>query len=331
MTFDSPFISVIIPTYNRAELLRGTIKSLISQTYDDKLYEIIIVDNNSSDDTKKVVEECKEDTEVFIKYLFESRQGVHYARNAALSIAKGEILYYTDDDMIADVNLLEEIIKPFSAYDKVASVTGKVLPVWEKKPPKWITDFCSNSLLSLHVRPEYLIVSPYDCGVISCHQALRRDAFLESGGFNPENTAGEWIGDGETGLNIKLAKLGWWFGYIGSSVTYHVIPAERMTQEYLNRRLANQGNSDSYTDYRQNKYSELDLVKCILSHARAFFTQVLKLFMKRIYRNESWRLNRARLDYYRNRIVYDARLLFDKDKRKMVMRYHWLNEPGDSA
>ena len=72
---------------------------------------------------------------------------------------------------------------------------------------------------------------------------------MKSGGYNPENTRGEWIGDGEAGLNRKLQELGYWSGYISSSITYHMIPTERMTQGYLNKRLANQGNCDSYSDY----------------------------------------------------------------------------------
>jgi len=312
-------------------MLGTTIESLINQNYDKKKYEIIIADNNSSDNTRDVIEQWQKKSIVSIYHIFEPRQGVHYARNAASKHAKGEILYYTDDDMIADVNLLREIVKPFDFDPKVAAVTGRVLPKWANRPPQWILEFCSNFLLSLHDRPEFLVISPYDCGVISCHQALRRDAFLKSGGFNPENTAGEWIGDGETGLNIKLAKLGCWFAYIGASITHHVIPPERMTQEYLNKRLANQGNCDSYTAYRRNAYSKFDLIKRIFLHVKSMFSQGLKVLIKRPLNRRSWHLNRAYIDYYRSRVIYDARLLTDENWRKMVMKYDWLNENSGQA
>ena len=120
-----PFVSVIVPTYNRANMLGTTIKSLINQSYDKKNYEIIVVDNNSSDNTLQVIEQLYKESPVLINYLWELRQGAHYARNSALKIAKGEILYYTDDDMIADSNLLTEIIRPFYLYHKVSSVTGR--------------------------------------------------------------------------------------------------------------------------------------------------------------------------------------------------------------
>ena len=108
------FISVIIPTYNRSEMLGITIDSFIVQHYPKDQYEIIISNNNSTDNTAEVINEyLLNDLGVRIVYHFEKRQGVHYARNSAAKIAEGDILYFTDDDMIADSNLLEEIIKPF--------------------------------------------------------------------------------------------------------------------------------------------------------------------------------------------------------------------------
>src|ERR1700675_1618753 len=128
-----PFVSIIVPTYNRANSLGLTLESLINQSYKKHNYEIIVVDNNSTDDTRKLIEEWqKKSVAPPIKYLFEPRQGVHYARNAAFKHAKGEILYYTDDDMIADADLLKEIVKPFGYNSKTASVTGRVLPKWEQ-------------------------------------------------------------------------------------------------------------------------------------------------------------------------------------------------------
>jgi glycosyltransferase involved in cell wall biosynthesis len=326
-----PFVSVIIPTYNRAATLSITLESLVEQTYPKHKYEIVVVDNNSSDTTRRVVEQWQQKSLVPIKYLFEKRQGVHFARNVALGISKGEILYYTDDDMIADNNLLIEIVKPFAYDSRVAAVTGRVLPKWKQQPPDWVVNLCSNWLLSLHDRPERLIIAPYDCGVFSCHQALRRSAFIESGGFNPENTAGEWIGDGETGMNIKLQRLGYWFCYTSASVTHHMIPLERMSQKYLNKRLANQGNCDSYTDYRRHAYSRFDLVRQIISHAVGLLGQFIRCCIKWLANRESWRLNRGRVGYFRSRIFYDIRLITDDNWRRMVTKSDWLRDEVSPA
>ena len=298
-----PFVSIVIPTFNRVETLEKTIESLIKQTYPQDHYEIIVVDNNSTDSTRSRVEKCKCLSSVEVQYLFESRQGVHYARNVALKRARGEILYYTDDDMIADADLLTQIVKPFALNAKVGTVTGRVLPVWEIAPPDWVLRFCKNELLSLQDKPEHLIISPNDCGVYSCHQALRRDAFVAAGGYLPENTAGEWIGDGETGINLRLKELGYYFAYVGTAITHHVIPAGRMTQSYLNSRLGNQGNCDSYSDYRKYRFSNYQLVWQILAHLTQAILHSGLFCTKVLLGKKSWRMNLAYISYFRKRVV----------------------------
>ena len=110
---NEPFVSIIIPTYNRAKMLGITIESFMTQSYPKDKYEIIVSDNNSSDNTREVVEEWQGKATVPIRYLFEGRQGVHYARNTAAKAAIGDILYFTDDDMIAANSLLLELVKVF--------------------------------------------------------------------------------------------------------------------------------------------------------------------------------------------------------------------------
>lgn len=320
-------VSVIIPTYNRAKMLDWTIESFIKQNYPKDKYELIVSDNNSDDNTKVVVTEWQAKSSVPIKYLFEPHQGVHYARNSAAKIAKGDILYFTDDDMVADKDLLKNLVKVFSMGYNVASATGKVLPKWETEPPKWILKYCNNYWLSLNDRAEKLIIAPFDIGVLSCHQAIMREAFFKSGGFNPENTAGEWIGDGETGLNIKIKELGYNFAYVGDSVIYHIIPPSRMTQSYLNKRMANQGNCDSYTEYRRNKYNNGQLIFQIVKHLINIIVAPLGgLTLPFILTKYSWRLFVAWIFYNINRIKYDMRLIYDERWRQLVLKNNWLEE-----
>lgn len=322
----APYTSVIIPTYNRSHLLIQTVRSFVMQKFNKDRFEIIIANNNSTDNTSDIIDGLVKESPISIRHIMEKRQGVHYARNTAAKLAKGNILYYTDDDMIADQNLLTEIIKPFMVDEKVATATGRVLPKWEVPPPQWILDYCDNGLLSLNNPREEFIISPYDCGVFSCHQAIRREVLFAAGGFNPENTSGEWIGDGETGLNIKIRELGYKFAYNGNSVIYHVIPATRMTQNYLNKRLANQGNCDSYTEYKRNRYSNNQLSIKILSHVKKYLFQAIKGITKFMIKKPTWRLNWAKSFYYLNRIKYDYRLMNDDKLRQLVLRYDWIND-----
>jgi hypothetical protein len=228
--------------------------------------------------------------------------------------------------MIADRDLLEHLMKVFSTGHHVASATGKVLPKWEADPPKWILKYCCNEWLSLNMRGENLVIAPFDIGVFSCHQAILKEAFLKSGGFNPENTAGEWIGDGETGLNLKLRDLGYHFAFTGDSVIYHMIPSSRMTQGYLNKRLANQGNCDSYANYRKHRHSRAQLMVNEFRYAADVGLLLLKLAPRVILERDAWRMTLARIFYYLSRMKYDMRLLRDEQWRELVLRVDWLDE-----
>ena len=265
-------------------------------------------------------------SEVLVRYLHEPRQGVHYARNMAAVHARGEILYYTDDDMVAEPDLLAEVMLPFVLDARVATVTGRVLPKWEVPPPQWVLDFCCNWMLSLNNPKESLIISPSDCAIFSCHQAIRKCALFEAGGFNPENTKGEWIGDGETGLNIKLHELGYSFAYNGKSVIHHMIPPSRMTQGYLNKRLANQGNCDCYTEYRRHRFSKINLARRLLGYCFNYLRRSVRGGVKFVIGRPTWRLDLAKTFYYRNRMMYDYRLMRDQKWRELVLRYDWINE-----
>lgn len=326
-------ISVIVPTYNRCYHLEQLIKSFTDQDIDRGSYEIIVCNNNSSDDTREVIHGIqKKYSKHHITYIFEALQGVHYARNTAAKHAMGDLLYFTDDDMIATPSLLSSLIKVFDIDTRIACVTGQVLPKWETDPPDWVLKHCNNGLLSLISRPEHLIVASYDVGCYSCHQGIRRDVFFQTGGFHPENTAGEWIGDGETGLNRVIASLGYSFAYTSSSVIYHCIPPSRTTQTYLNKRLYNQGFCDSYSEYRfpDGQYKSV-LIKSIVRSICKIPGHAFRAVLKRGASKDGWHLEMGYCYYHLAKVVYKLRLLRSPSWRKLVLRKDWLHDSPDDA
>lgn len=328
---ERPFVSVIIPTYNRSVMLKQTVDTFLAQTYPGDRWELILVDNGSRDSTWSVIEDLAAENDR-VRPLREARKGAHYARNSGALVAKGEILYFTDDDMLADSRLLERIVAVFDADGNVASATGKILPRWDTEPPGWVLEHCRNALLSLNDLGEATIISDDDPGVFSCHQAVRRDVFIAAGGFNPDTNAELFTGDNETGLNIKIMKLGYRFAYVGEAVTQHMIPASRMTQEYLNGRLADQGFCDSYTDYRAIQPGAWRLGRRIVAHSALIGVAALKAGIRRLAGDTAWHVDLARVRYHRNRARYDARLLTDERWRKFALRDNWLaDEPHPAA
>ncbi len=306
-------------------MVKQTVDTFLVQNYPGDRWELILVDNNSTDNTWSVIQSAavRDDR---IRPLKELRKGAHFARNSGALAAKGSVLYFTDDDMLADPDLLSRIVEVFDADTRVASVTGKILPRWDTEPPVWVLEHCRNHLLSLNDLGEATIISDEDPGVFSCHQAVLRDVFMAAGGFNPDTNADLFTGDNETGLNIKIRKLGYRFAYVGESVTHHMIPASRMTQEYLNGRLADQGFCDSYTDYRALHPGKARLVKRIAAHSMLIGVTAAKASLRRILGDSRWRLDHARMWYFRNRARYDARLLTDDHWRQFALRDDWLTE-----
>lgn len=306
-------------------MLKQTVDTFLAQTYPGDRWELILVDNNSTDNTWSVIQSAavRDDR---IRPLKELRKGAHFARNSGALAAKGSVLYFTDDDMLADPDLLLRIVEVFDADERIASVTGKVLPRWDTEPPVWVLEHCRNHLLSLNDLGEATIISDEDPGVFSCHQAVLRNVFIAAGGFNPDTNADLFTGDNETGLNIKIRKLGYRFAYVGESVTRHMIPASRMTQEYLNGRFADQGYCDSYTDYRAIHPGKARLVRRIAAHSLLIGVTAVKASLRRVIGDSQWRLDHARMWYFRNRARYDVRLLTDDHWRQFALRDDWLTE-----
>lgn len=320
-------VSIIIPTFNRAKMLSLTLECCTKQTYPKELYEIIVADNNSTDNTRELVEQWQKKSPVTIKYIFEPRQGAHIARNTAAKNSTSQILYFTDDDMLPDKSALEEIVKVFDMDLNVAVAGGRVLPKWEFDPPEWLLKYFKDGSLSLIEKNEKLVIAQYDLGIYSCHQAILRDILFKCGGFNPDIVKEKLIGNGETGLNIKILDAGYNFAYVNDSVSYHIIPRSRMTQKYLNFRFGNQGNCDSFTIFRRNENSKKVLMKLILlSHIPQMTKYLFRSFSKQALNEDLWRLHRAYFHYFFNRMKSDLKLVTDNDWRQFVLKYDYISE-----
>src|SRR5687767_9385570 len=128
--------SVIIPTYNRADDLRGTLGSLAGLTPRGD-WEVIVVDNNSGDHTRSVVLDVANGFPVELQYLFEKEQGRCAALNRGILAARGEIIVTTDDDVRVEPDWLDQAAK---ALDEMQCdyVGGKVLPIWGGERPAWL-------------------------------------------------------------------------------------------------------------------------------------------------------------------------------------------------
>lgn len=253
-------ISVIIPTRNRRGLLVCTLQSLCRQFVSSNKYEIIVLDNGSTDDTSTEITLIAEQSENTIRYFFDPTPGLLTGRHRGALEAKGDILVFVDDDIEAAPGWLQAIVDTF-ADPSVQLVGGRNLPRYEVEPPRWIEAFKWTppyggwalgylSLLDLGDR-----MLDIDANYIwGLNFAIRRQALFDLGGFHPDcipDHLQHFQGDGETGLTMKANERGYRAVYQPRAVVYHRIPAGRLTPEYFERRAFYQGVCDSYADIRR--------------------------------------------------------------------------------
>jgi glucosyl-dolichyl phosphate glucuronosyltransferase len=255
-------ISVIIPTFNRCNQLRIALKSILNQNYHVQDFEILIVDNASTDKTKQITEAAiAAYSSHHVYYIYEPEPGLLSGRHRGALEAKGEILIFIDDDVEADTEWLKAIYESFSD-PTIHLVGGRNLPKYEVEPPPWLEWFWSDhpygkvcghlSLLDFGDQAREINAN-YVWGL---NFAIRNNILFELGGFHPDcvpKHLQHFQGDGETGLTRKANKRGFRAIYQPKALVHHYVPQERMTYEYFEKRYFFQGVCDSYTNIRETK------------------------------------------------------------------------------
>lgn len=184
-------LSVILPTFNRADSLRRALTALLRQDADPRCYEVVVVDNNSTDSTPEVLASMAEPR---VRSLREARQGLAFARNAGLAAARGDVLAFTDDDVEVEPGWITGILAACAAHPEVDGVGGQVLPAWDAPPPDWLTRQHWGPLaLQDHGPVERTFDAECPLGLVGANVAFRRRVFERIGEFSP---AVQRVGDG---------------------------------------------------------------------------------------------------------------------------------------
>ena len=130
-------VSVLVCTRNRAATLAGCLDSLVGER-PRASWELIVVDNGSTDSTADVIERCRSTASgVHVEHLVEERLGLSHSRNRAVAAARGELLLFTDDDVFVEPGWIDAMCSGFADPDVVA-VAGRVVPEWPHPPPRWL-------------------------------------------------------------------------------------------------------------------------------------------------------------------------------------------------
>jgi glycosyltransferase involved in cell wall biosynthesis len=233
-----PDISVVVCTYNRAALLREALRSLFAQKGENVSYEIVVIDNNSSDDTPSTVESLKAESPVPLRYVRESRQGNAYARNAGVEHAEGSIIAFLDDDCTADEHWVATIKSAFDRDPELAFVGGRVLPVWESNPPLWLnTSHWAPLALLDYGKEERKINGQTPLGLLTANIAIRKEVFQQLGGFLPslQRVKGSIGSMEDHEFVMRICRGGKRGLYLPDLITWAGVDPQRMTKAYHRR------------------------------------------------------------------------------------------------
>jgi glucosyl-dolichyl phosphate glucuronosyltransferase len=134
----APRVSVVMCTYNRGGILADAVRSVVDQHDATPPFELIVVDNNSTDSTRDIVDRFTR-IDSRVRYLFEPQQGLSYARNAGIGLARAPLIAFTDDDVRAEADWIDATVRAFDEHREADFVGGRVLPIWPVAPPGWLT------------------------------------------------------------------------------------------------------------------------------------------------------------------------------------------------
>ena len=231
---DTPLtVTIAIPTYRRAALLRQTLEGLVRLDFPSEQLEILIIDNHSRDETRSVVEGFAGARHV-PRYLLETQQGANFARNRAIAEARGDVIVFGDDDILIGPEWVREIVRPFAENPpgRVGAVGGEVIPVFPEGCPPWVAGFHGPQAF----RPD---AGPLRAGQVpmSASLAFLRRTFGELGGFDTTvGRKGSVIFGGDENLAIRrLRQAGYEVWFAPAARALHQMPASRTTFRYVRK------------------------------------------------------------------------------------------------
>lgn len=229
-------ISIIICTYNRDRYILKALESCEKQNFPKDQFEIILINNNSTDNTDNICGDFKRNyPKINFNYFIEKKQGLSFARNRGILEACGNVLVFIDDDAEADLNYLTNLNSHFENFGYIAG-GGKILPKWEIKKPDWISKYLISlvSALDMGEETKEFIGRKFPIGA---NMFLKKSLIPKVGLFNTElgRIGKNMLGGEEKDFFYRIKNLGIPLYYLPDVKVWHNIPKERTTKEFVKK------------------------------------------------------------------------------------------------
>jgi len=228
-------IAVILCTYNRARSLAVALESVAaSRMAEDSAWEVVVVDNNSSDETPNVVHGFQERFPNRFRYIFEPTPGKSHALNRALRETDAEIVAFMDDDVQVDPDWLRQLTKIFDNKEYAGS-GGRILPESGFQPPVWLkvlSPYALAPIAMFDLGPDAADLHEPPFGT---NMAFRRRVFAQCGDFRRDlgPRPGSEIRSEDTEFGMRVLRAGERLWYEPSAIVHHMVPSHRVKQEYF--------------------------------------------------------------------------------------------------
>jgi glycosyltransferase involved in cell wall biosynthesis len=239
-------ITVVLCTYNRCETLPNALASVAAQALPAQVdWEVVVVDNNSKDRTRAVVEEFCERHPGRLRYVFEPRSGKSHALNAGIREARGEILAFIDDDVTVEPTWLEKLTTRIQQGDYIGA-GGRVVPDRSFTPPRWLSVTSRYGMAPLVMFDLGLEAGALKEAPFGTNMAFARQAFQKYGGFRTDlgPQPGSEIRGEDSEFGDRLLHAGERLWYEPSAIVCHEVPLKRLQKKYFEAWWFDKGRSE---------------------------------------------------------------------------------------
>jgi glycosyltransferase involved in cell wall biosynthesis len=241
-------VSAIICTHNRDRYLGAAIDSLLAQDFPN--FEVIVVDNASSDRTREVTESRLGDSR--LKYIYEPVTGLSVARNTGAKAAQGQILAYLDDDAVATPHWLASLYRAYEENQKLAIAGGKVTLLWQDGTiaPTWLSDSLAGNLGLYDLGDKMVYIDRPGLTPRGLNYSIRREFLDQIGGFDPNlgRVGKNLLSNEELHMTNLALQSGWQVVYIPEALVAHNVAPERVQRSWFLSRGWWQGISECYRE-----------------------------------------------------------------------------------
>lgn len=239
-------LSIIVCTYNREKYLLRTLQHLAKQNSDHSKWEVIIVNNNSSDNTNQIVKDFIDNhSKLNFKSFLEKKQGLTHARNRGIRESLGKIIAFLDDDAFVMKDYSDKVISFFNNHDDAIALGGKIIPIYEGKKPEWMSKFLFPLVAALDMGDKIKLFKGNKFP-IGANMAFRAETFEKYGLFDPKlgRKASLLEGGEEKDIFHRLKRNKEKFYYDPNVVVKHIIPEKRIEDNYIKKLAVGVGTSE---------------------------------------------------------------------------------------